>query len=200
MPIEVRPARKSDVRELSRVLGRAFYDDPVSVWMLPADETRAGRLASYFATVTRHHHLPGGGVEVACAGPVIGAATLWDPPHRWKQSGRARLSMLPALIGAYRWRLGAGRIVEELLDAAHPREPHWYLAVIGSDPTVRGGGFGKAVLQSRLVRCDAERCPAYLESSKFDNVPYYQRFGFEVTGTITIPGGPTLWQMWRQPR
>ena len=34
-------------------------------------------------------------------------------------------------------------------------------------------------MQSRLDRCDAEHAPAYLESSKPDNVPYYLRFGFE---------------------
>ena len=39
-------------------------------------------------------------------------------------------------------------------------------------------------MQSRLDRVDAEHAPAYLESSKAENVPYYQRFGFEVTGEI----------------
>ena len=56
-------------------------------------------------------------------------------------------------------------------------------------------------MRSRLDRVDAEHAPAYLESSKPENVPYYQRFGFEVTGEIVLPnGGPTLWPMWRQPR
>src|SRR3954470_12442058 len=27
--------------------------------------------------------------------------------------------------------------VDAVMHAAHPEEPHWYLAVIGSDPTVR---------------------------------------------------------------
>ena len=65
---------------------------------------------------------------------------------------------------------------------AHPAEPHWYLAAIGSDPTVRGQGFGQVLMRSRLQRCDAECCPAYLESSKPENVPYYERFGFTVVG------------------
>lgn len=56
-------------------------------------------------------------------------------------------------------------------------------------------------MRSRLDRCDAEGAPAYLESSKESNVPYYMRFGFEVTGELTVPdGGPTMWQMWRHPR
>ncbi|RWA24040.1 hypothetical protein MELE44368_02175 [Mycolicibacterium elephantis DSM 44368] len=73
--------------------------------------------------------------------------------------------------------------------------------MIGSDPSVRGGGFGRALMQSRLDRVDAEHAPAYLESSNPDNIPYYQRFGFEVTGEITLPdGGPKMWPMWRDPR
>ncbi|HEU4363211.1 MAG TPA: GNAT family N-acetyltransferase [Mycobacterium sp.] len=201
MAIEVRSTRKSDIGELSGVLGRAFYDDPVSVWMLPDAGRRAARLAAYFGTVTRHHHLAGGGVEVACDGSVIGAAALWDPPHRWKESRRTQWRMLPPLIRAFGLRLGVGRAVADLLTATHPEEPHWYLAVIGSDPTMRGRGFGQALMRSRLDRCDAEHRPAYLESSKIENVPYYQRFGFAVTGEITLPGGgPTLWPMWREPR
>ena len=84
---------------------------------------------------------------------------------------------------------------------AHPEEPHWYLCVIGSDPTVRGAGFGQALMRSRLDRCDAEHAPAYLESSKQENVPYYMRFGFEVTGEITdARRRAEMWPMWRAPR
>jgi GNAT superfamily N-acetyltransferase len=66
---------------------------------------------------------------------------------------------------------------------------HWYLAVLGSDTVVRGKGYGQALMQSRLDRVDAEHAPAYLESSKAENVPYYQRFGFEVTSEIVSPKG-----------
>ncbi|MUM34208.1 GNAT family N-acetyltransferase, partial [Mycolicibacterium sp. CBMA 361] len=94
-----------------------------------------------------------------------------------------------------------GQAASELMKKHHPEEPHWYLAVIGSDPTVRGGGYGQALMRSRLDRCDAEHAPAYLESSNPANVPYYERFGFEVTGEMTLPyGGPPLIPMWRQPR
>ena len=41
MAIDVRPSRKTDVRALSRTLGRAFYEDPVMRWMLPDDAQRA---------------------------------------------------------------------------------------------------------------------------------------------------------------
>ena len=48
---------------------------------------------------------------------------------------------------------------------------------------------------------DAEHAPAYLESSNPDNIPYYMRFGFEVTGEIKLPdGGPSMIPMWRPAR
>jgi ribosomal protein S18 acetylase RimI-like enzyme len=204
MTIHARPAQKTDISELSHALGRAFYDDPVSEWIMPEDRTRAANLRRFFATVTRHHHFAGGGVEVASDGSTIGAAALWDPPGRWKQSSREQLMMLPSFILGFGFRLSVGRKLGDLLNRMkqqHPEEPHWYLAVIGSDTSVRGQGYGQALMRSRLDRVDAEHAPAYLESSKPENVPYYQRFGFEVTGEIVLPdGGPTLWPMWRAPR
>jgi ribosomal protein S18 acetylase RimI-like enzyme len=199
--LQARPARKDEVRELSRTLARAFYDDPVMTWLLPDAKGRTGHIYRLFATMTRHHHLARGGVEVVCDGPGIGAAALWDPPNQWQETRRGQLAMTPTFIRVFGLRSMRGRAVQELMKRAHPEEPHWYLAVIGSDPSVRGQGFGQALMRSRLDRCDAEYCPAYLESTKPENVPYYERFGFTVTREIKLPdGGPPLWAMWRPPR
>lgn len=182
-------------------MARAFYDDPVMRWLLSNDKTRAAHLYRMFAALTRYHHLALGGVEVGCDGPGIGAAALWDPPHHWRETRRAEWAMYPAFFRVFGFRGAAARALQDLMRSAHPEEPHWYLAAVGSDPTVRGRGFGHALMQSRLDRCDAEHCPAYLESSKPENVPYYERFGFTVTGVIELPdGGPPMWPMWREPR
>lgn len=197
----VRAATRSDVPELARVLSRAFDDDPVMQWMWPEPDQRRRGLPQMFGSFTRYHHLRGGGVELVDGpdGPV--GAALWDPPGFWRQSRWTQLMMTPSIMRAFGRRAGVGRVVGETMEAAHPEEPHWYLSTIGTDPSARGAGHGRALMQSRLDRCDAEHAPAYLESSKAENVPYYQRFGFEVTGEIAIPdGGPTLWAMWREPR
>lgn len=197
----VRPATRADVGALSRTLGRAFFDDPVMCWMLPDADVRRRKLHRLFAALTRHHHLSGGGVEVAPDGEGIGAAALWDPPGGWQTTRGQELRAMPSLLIAFGTSLRRGFEVTELMKKVHPEEPHWYLAIIGSDPDVRGKGFGQVLMRSRLDRCDAEHAPAYLESSNPDNVPYYQRFGFEVTGEIALPnGGPSLIPMWRAPR
>lgn len=200
MTAAVRPARRADVRALAGVLGRAFFDDPVMRWLQPDDRRRAAALPGFFAALARHHFLAGGGADVAVGPDGIGAAALWDAPGRWRQSPREQALMLPALLRSFRGRLGPAWALGEEMKGAHPEEPHWYLAIIGSEPAVRGAGFGGALMRSRLERCDAECAPAYLESSNPDNVPYYQRFGFEVTEQIHAPGGPPLWCMWRRPR
>ncbi|MEW2482996.1 GNAT family N-acetyltransferase [Mycobacterium sp. NPDC049093] len=199
--VDVRPAHKSDIKQLAAVLGRAFHHDPVMTWMLPDDTHRKRALARMFATMTRHHFLAGGGSEVAVQDGVIGAAALWDPPGCWRHTQLQELLMMPGFAVAFGRRAGRGQQIAGLMKKHHPEDPHWYLAVIGSDPTVRGGGFGHALMQSRLDRVDAEHAPAYLESSNPDNVPYYLRFGFEVTGEIVLPdGGPVMTAMWRRPR
>lgn len=201
MQIDARPARRPDVPALARVLARAFFDDPVFAWLSPDPSRRGAALPGFFAATARHHFLAGPGAEVATAGAGIGAVALWDPPGCGPQSARAKVAMLPSAVRAFRGRLGVARALTEAMKAAHPEEPHWYLAMIGSDPQVRGGGFGNALMRSRLDRCDAECAPAYLESSNPDNIGYYQRFGFELTGEIPMPGGgPSLWPMWRRPR
>lgn len=201
MAIEVRPAGRVDLPALSRTLARAFHDDPVFRWLQPDPARRAAGMPGLFGALVRHHHLPGGGVEVAASESGVGAAALWDPPGRWMQRTREQLPMAPALLRLFRGRLAATRALSEEMKANHPEEPHWYLAIIGSHPEVRGGGYGSALMRSRLDRCDAEGAPAYLESSNPDNIGYYQRFGFEVTGEFAAPGGgPPMWPMWRRPR
>jgi len=199
--VAARPATRADIGALSVALGRAFFDDPVMRWMLPDDGLRRRKLHKLFASITRYHHLSRGGVEVAPHSDGIGGAALWDPPGQWQTSRIDEFRAIPGLFLAFGASLRKGLEVTELMKEAHPEEPHWYLAVIGSDPTVRGKGFGQALMRSRLDRCDAEHAPAYLESSNPDNVPYYERFGFEVTGEITLPnGGPSLVPMWRPAR
>jgi GNAT superfamily N-acetyltransferase len=86
------------------------------------------------------------------------------------------------------------------VEKVHPKEPHWYLAVLGTAPEHQGKGVGSALMKPILDRCDGEGVPAYLESSKESNIPFYKRHGFEVTGEIQAKNGPKVWPMWRDPQ
>jgi len=198
--LATRPARRSDVSAMARVLARAFHDDPVMMWMLPDPAARARALPKMFATMARRRYLAGGGAEVIDHCGAIAASALWDGPGRWKTTRTEALLMTPALLWGFRSRITRTDTVMRETTKNHPTEPHWYLMSIGTDPSSRRCGLGDVLMRSRLERCDAERYPAYLEATKPELLQFYSRFGFEVTGEIELPNGPKLWSMWRPPK
>ncbi|MGF6883509.1 GNAT superfamily N-acetyltransferase [Nocardia sp. GAS34] len=198
----VRAATRSDVPELARVLGLAFADDPVIGWLIPDPTTRAERAARLFAAQVRHQFLAAGAVDVAIddAGAMAGVA-VWAPPGIWTPSAWTQLRMLPGLWRGFRGGLATAARLADRMARHHPTEPHWYLAFLGTLPTARGRGFGHALLAPRLEYCDEVGAASYLESSKPENVPYYERFGYESDGELDLTeGGPPMWPMWRAPR
>ena len=200
LPPAVRPFARADLTATVATLARAFDDDPVMTWIFPDDGMRRRRLPGFFAATLRGTSLRHDGTEVAVRdGQVLGAA-IWLPPGTWRPPLWRQLAALPGLVVRLRSRLSVASVTYGALVRLHPERPHWYLSGIGTDPAVQGTGVGGELLRSRLARCDADRLPAYLESSKERNVPFYERHGFRVTGEVTIPGGgPTLWLMWRNP-
>jgi GNAT superfamily N-acetyltransferase len=88
----------------------------------------------------------------------------------------------------------------ELLDRKTPHASHFYLRIIGVDPAQQRRGIGGRLMQPVLDRCDREQIPAYLFSTKQQNVPLYERHGFRVLERVEVDGGPPLWTMWRDPR
>ena len=125
-------------------------------------------------------------------------AALWIPPYPKPATLRERLAMAVRWYAALGRRASAVGVQLARIERAHPPEPHWYLAVLGTDPRHQGRGVGSALLAPILARCDADRVPAYLESSKRSNVPFYERHGFRVLGELAIAGGPVIWRMQRE--
>jgi GNAT superfamily N-acetyltransferase len=181
---------------MAQMLARAFYDDPVFGGFVPAEGSRHRRLRRFFVTELHHESLRHGAVEVACVDGRVAGAAVWFPPGTWSGT---EVSALPGYLRAFGRRLLIVSQYQSVAVRAHRREePHWYLAIIGVDPARQGCGVGAALLRSRLRQCDEEELPAYLESSKLENVPLYQHFGFHVTGTLGLPeGAPVVSTMWR---
>jgi ribosomal protein S18 acetylase RimI-like enzyme len=91
------------------------------------------------------------------------------------------------------------RVVEQMAQH-HPDGPHWHLALIGVEPAEHRRGHGSALLRYALDAVDANRLPAYLESSNPENIPLYQRHGFEVLGTVQAGSSPPITPMLRPSR
>ena len=127
---------------------------------------------------------------------VEGGVALWIAPGAEPDEA--------ALVAAVERSIPEQRQAEvfavfEAMGDVHPREPHWYLPMIGVRPDRQGRGLGSAMLWPVLARCDAEGIPAYLEATTQRNRDLYARHGFRQTATIEVAGCPTLYAMLRQP-
>jgi GNAT superfamily N-acetyltransferase len=192
----VRMARVADSTPVSQTLARAFYDDPVFSHFLPDDSTRLARLEKVMGILFKLGQPHG-----ACyTTGNYESITLWRPPNEWDVPFWAYITNGPALLSAFGGGIFRVLSTMDMMEKAHPHEPHWYLQTIGTDPKFQGKGYGGVIMRDRLAAVDAAHMPCYLESSKDTNIPIYQSFGFELTGEMQVPEGPMIWPMWRKPR
>ncbi len=197
-PTGTRRVTAEDIPELARMLARSFFDDPVAIWSCKPDQLRPKLLERFHAARMRHLL----DEQEIWTTSELSSAALWAPPKRWRTTlrqdlGLMRITLHPRLIlrGPL---IGAGLVG---LERKHPHAPpHWYLAVLGTDPSAQGQGHGSAVLRPVLEQCDADGVGAYLESSKERNIDFYARHGFRVTDELRLPRGPKMWAMWREAR
>jgi ribosomal protein S18 acetylase RimI-like enzyme len=194
---DVRAGAADDIDSVTTALARAFHDDPVMHYLFPAADGRERKLRSFFASEAKRS-LTKGKLETAGPSTSQGAA-IWFGPGHWKLGGFEMLTQIPMIARFGKQTPRALRLLGQI-EKVHPKEPHWYLAVLGTDTAHQGKGIGSALLAPILARCDEEGLPAYLESSKKSNIPFYNRHGFEVSGEVTAKDGPTLWPMYREPR
>jgi GNAT superfamily N-acetyltransferase len=169
------------------------------MYLFRTDEGRRKKSRLFFVSDARRAIEKGKGrVDTNEDGDAKGGA-IWFAPDQWRTGGTELLGQIPML---FRMGLETPRAltVLSLVEKVHPKEPHWYLAVLGTDPQHQGKGLGSALMAPVLANCDEEGVPAYLESSKERNIPFYERHGFKVTSELQIKNGPSLWPMWRDPR
>ena len=70
--------------------------------------------------------------------------------------------------------------------------------MLATEPGRRGQGIGTRLLAASLARVDADRLPAWLESTNRRNVALYERHGFRAVGVVELPDdGPPVTPMWR---
>jgi GNAT superfamily N-acetyltransferase len=199
--VQVREATAADVKGMAGAAGRAFADDAVFTWLLGGTEARRARqIAAYYELTAEIASKDGAGLMFTADGTP--GTAMWFAPGRWKVSTSTTLRYVPRMLRI----LGPRALVRALralsiTEKCHPREEHWYLQWLATDPPMQRKGVGSALLQPILERCDAEGLGAYLETQKIENVTYYRRHGFEVTQEIQLGrNGPRGWLMWRDPR
>ena len=192
----VPPVRIATAAEQERVIATitlAFSYDPITRWVYP----EPSQFLTYFPQIVRHFGGRAFGIGSAYCSEDFRAAALWLPPGVQPDEEGMEQVMKESLSGVHEEQVSAFGYQQA---AHHPKEPVWYLPLLGVDPARQGQGYGSALLATSLEKCDADHSDAYLESTNERNLPLYQRYGFEVIGEIQAGDSPTLWPMLRRRR
>jgi len=194
--LSVRRAAGHDLPALVETLTAAFMEDPVMTWWMPDRERRRQLLPVCFELIVDVNHPHD---ELYTTDPVPAAGAVWIPPG-CQPTGEQAEEYVGWFVEAAEETAERLLCALELMDAHHPTESHAYLFLLGARPQWQSQGLGSALLREVLERCDRDGTPAYLEATSLGNQRLYLRHGFEVTGEIALPDGPSLWPMWREPR
>ena len=192
-PVSVRQAATPSERaQALAVIACGFIRDPIARWVWPAAEVYAAHMPA-FVEAFSGRALEHGTADLTECG---GAAAFWLPPGTSPDEDGVMAVLERSVPDS---RAAEMEAFFAQMARFHPAEPCWYLPQIAADPVRQGQGLGSALLAHRLRLIDAERAPAYLESSNPANIPLYRRHGFEVIGEIRAGSSPAMYPMLRLP-
>lgn len=193
--MQIRTATLDDLPAIVDTAARSLDTEAMLRWSFGEDHF-AERIRRHFAHYNGENARRGW-IRVASDGAGI---AVWIPPD-----GReAHEAIAPAPPGQESEILGSNAERHAAfwgwVGEHEPAEPLLYLSHIGVMPEHQGEGLGSALLRDGLATADDLGVPAWLETSRANNVTYYERFGFFTAVDEDAPdGGPHIWFLRRNP-
>ena len=194
--------KKSDLAILSRVMSRAFFTNPTTLYCLPDESGRSDKLDWFLRIALRCGQKYG---SVHTTDEEEGAAIWLSPSHVYL----SLFQLLKQGFSTAPFRLGMGPLGRlfnclnyfEKLQKSDMPDDHWYLFLLAVDPPQQGKGIGRRLIRPILQRADSEKTSCYLETDKPGNVTFFQKNGFKINREDDVPkGGPHFWTMIRKPQ
>lgn len=173
------------------MLGRSLHADPIFQWSFGGNASPHS-----IAEFTQRIYAQPAELGMVWDGGNGRGVAVWVPPGGYVVAAAVDPAVpdqssdpqMPNAATAWTW-----------IESFVPEET-WYLEVLGVDPDAQGAGLGSALVRHGLAFAAADGADAFLETSVNHNVPYYERFGFEVVDEADMPGeGPHVWFMRAKP-
>ncbi len=194
---------KSDMPAAVYALKDAFKDDPLWEKVFKDDPDKDRALSAFFTCPL----LYGMKFGKACAvTPSAEGVAVWVP-GRYADMGTWGMLCSGALF--YAVKMGRDTIqnlaiISKQTNLKRNRlmrgRAYTYLAMIGVASAVQGKGLGSKLMDTIKTECDSKGLDLYLETEKEENLLFYEKHGFSVLETITLPKiDLPMWLMIRNP-
>jgi len=178
------------------VLAGAFLHDPAWVAIGPNRLPARRRLLERYYSILLGEGLRWGGPNwcVIHERSVAGVALTYADGLRFPPP-RATLREAPPFLLSGPGPGLRGAWVDWVMKRHHPHHEHVWLWYLAAHPRQQRRGIGHALLDH--VRREAQRAqrPIYLDTTKPENVPYYQSHGYREIGHARLLRGATVWFM-----
>jgi GNAT superfamily N-acetyltransferase len=191
---------RNDLNEAAVVSARAFHTDPFFEYLAPPAMLRSRGMNLFMRTMLGNLG-PLGVIKVARREDRIAGVAAWVAPGGYPFPARQQRAQTAGIARAFAPRPSMAPLgfrYMRSIEKHHTHEPHWYLAVLTTDPEQQGTGVGSALITPVLEQCDREGLVAYLETQKESNLSWYGRFGFDVVDKLEpVDQGPAVWTLRR---
>ncbi len=184
---------EDQIEAASKVLAHAFQDDLLFVYCFPDLKEREKKANIHCEWLILTGILSG---ELYTSSDIK-AVSVWNPykiksypvEKQTKNIIRRLRKVRRELFSdeIYKERLSIFEEIANLFQIEHVHFPHWYLAIIGVEPTHQGKSYGSKLIRLKLAEIDELNLPCYLHTENEKNAKFYEQFGFEPIGKNKIP-------------
>ena len=170
-------AGKSDKQLVTEILAASFSNNRSVNYVIPQNEKKMERIRKLMA-YSFDVCFAFGDVYLSDCRRACALVLYPDQKRVTWQSIWRDLKLAATVFG---WR-GTVKVLsrEQLIKKHHPAGNMFYLWFIGVDTDFQRAGIGRQLLQELLHKSSTMQRSVYLETSTPENVPWYQRSGFEV--------------------
>jgi GNAT superfamily N-acetyltransferase len=188
------------IKPASQIVSRAFFDDPLMLYLFPKPKDRKSKLRLMMELLIR--------IGMKCGVVHVSSLDL-EGIAIWFPSNKAKITPLMGLLNggfSYFFKLGIKTVrkqnrIYNFIYTKHKKllpSYHWYLSIIAINPVYQGMGFSRILLSSMFSQIDKQNISYFLDTNNKENIPIYKRFGFRILEEYQIPDTNVInWAMIR---
>ncbi|MFJ8578513.1 N-acetyltransferase [Micromonospora sp. NPDC093277] len=189
--VRIRAAHWTDKDTVAGLIADAMQPSPLAEWLVPDPQQRRQILADV-ALIWVEHAMFFGDVHLT---DDLTATTVGFHRYRPIPPPANHRTRLTDVAGSHADRF---HLLHRLVAQRQPTEPHYDLAFFAVHPNAQKAGHGAALLAHHRDRIDRVDLPSWT-TTPTDGQPLLARHGYTPRPAITLPDGPTLHPMRRNP-
>ncbi|WP_194821579.1 GNAT family N-acetyltransferase [Micromonospora sp. S-DT3-3-22] len=189
--VRIRAARWTDRQALAALIADTLHPSPLGAWLVP-DAAQRRRVLTDVVAVWVEHAMFFGDVHLTddLTAAIVGFHRYRPIPPPANYPTR--------LVEAARSRAERFTALEGLIAQQQPTEPHYHLALLAVSPTRQKAGCGSALLGDHRTRLDRIELPSWT-TVPAEPEHLLARYGYTLRPPLTLPNGPSLRPMRRNP-